>query len=128
MKDSLEVVGGSLDKSSGLLLTELQAMIVAARREVAKTVNASLVTLHWNIGNRIRQDILQEKRAGYGEQVVDSLAKSLKHEFGSGFGKRNIFRMIRFSEVFPDFKIVSSLMAQLSWTHLLHIIAMSSPA
>lgn len=35
---------------------------------------------------------------------------------GRGFGKRNLFRMIRFTEVFPDNKIVSALRTQLGWT------------
>ena len=33
------------------------------RRDVARTVNAALVVLYWNVGRRIRQDILKEKRA-----------------------------------------------------------------
>jgi hypothetical protein len=35
--------------------------------------------------------------------------------------------MIRFAEVFPDEKIVSALMRQLSWTHFLAIIYLPDP-
>lgn len=35
--------------------------------------------------------------------------------------------MVRFAEVFPDPKIVSSLMTQLGWTHFLHIISLDDP-
>src|SRR5690606_36341315 len=40
-----------------------------------------------------------------------------KEEFGRGFGRRNLFNMIRFAEVFPDPQIVHALSAQLGWTH-----------
>jgi predicted nuclease of restriction endonuclease-like (RecB) superfamily len=53
---------------------------------------------------------------------VSSLAAQLVSEFGRGFGRRNLFHMIRFAEVFPDLKIVQSLITQLGWTHFLHII------
>jgi hypothetical protein len=46
----------------------------------------------------------------------------LTREYGKGFSRRNMFRMIRFAEVFPDEQIVSTLSAQLSWSHFLEII------
>jgi len=35
--------------------------------------------------------------------------------------------MIRFAEVFPDERIVSSLMRQLAWTHFTKIIYLDDP-
>ena len=49
---------------------------------------------------------------------MQSLSAQLELEFGRGFGRRNIFRMIRFAEVFPDSAIVTALRTQLGWTHL----------
>ncbi len=83
--------------------------------------------LHWEIGRRIRKDILKEKRAEYGEQIVSALGSQLTAEFGRGFGRRNLFNMIRFAEVFPDAKIVQSLIAQLGWTHFLHVMRFDDP-
>ena len=45
------------------LLADLRGLIVAAREQVARAVDSGLVTLYWHVGRRIRQDILQEKRA-----------------------------------------------------------------
>ena len=45
------------------LLRDLRGLIVAAREQVARAVDSGLVTLYWHVGRRIRQDILQEKRA-----------------------------------------------------------------
>jgi predicted nuclease of restriction endonuclease-like (RecB) superfamily len=112
---------------SGRLLREVRAFILTARQQVAQTANAALTLLHWQIGNRIRSGILGEKRAEYGERIVSSLATQLEAEFGRGFGARNLFRMVRFAEVFPDPKIVSALMSQLGWTHFLNIIRLDDP-
>ena len=91
------------------LVTELRGMITHAREQVAQFVNAALTTLYWSIGNRIRHEILGEKRAGYGARIVASLGRQLEAEFGRGFGEKNLRRMIQFAEAFPDEKIVAAL-------------------
>jgi hypothetical protein len=68
---------------------------------MAQTVNTGSTMLYWQIGTRIRQDILKEKRAGYGEKIVYALGAQLTPDFG-GIGARNLFRMVCFAEVFPD--------------------------
>jgi predicted nuclease of restriction endonuclease-like (RecB) superfamily len=85
-------------------------------------VNAALVLLYWGIGDRIRRDILKEKRAEYGEEIVPVLAKQLIAEYGQGYSRPNLFRMVRFAEVFPDSEIVSTLSRQLAWSHFVEII------
>jgi hypothetical protein len=117
----------SLDVSVAPLLAELRVLILAAREQAARAVNAGLVMLYWQIGDRVRREILREKRAAYGEEIVSSLSAQVEVEFGRGLGRRNLFRMIRFAEVFPDRQIVSALMTQLGWTHFLHIIPFDDP-
>jgi hypothetical protein len=80
------------------------------------------VGIHWQIGSRTRQDILKEKRAGYGEEIISTLSIQLVKEFGNGFSRTNLFRMVRFAEVFPERKIVVTLSRQLSWSHFVEII------
>jgi predicted nuclease of restriction endonuclease-like (RecB) superfamily len=109
------------------LLTDLRQLIVEAREQVARTVNFGLTFLYWHIGNRIRRDLLKEKRAGYGEKIVQAVAAQLVAEFGRGYGRRNLFQMVRFAEVFPDLKIVQAVPAQLSWTHIVEIIRLDNP-
>ena len=113
----------SLDRP---LLGELRELIVSARQQVAQTVNAGLTMLYWQIGDRIRRETLKEKRAEYGAEIVQTLSAQLEIEFGRGFGRRNLFQMIRFAEVFPDPAIVQSLIAQLGWTHFQHIIRLDN--
>ena len=91
------------------LLGDVRALIEAAREQTARAVNSALVGLYWHIGIRIRQDILQAKRAEHGERIVQALSAQLTVEYGRGFGRRNLFQMIRFAEVFPDAEIVAAL-------------------
>jgi predicted nuclease of restriction endonuclease-like (RecB) superfamily len=114
-------------KPSDALFKDLRELIIEARQDVARQVNSALVLLYWRVGKRIRQDILKEKRAEYGEEIVPTLSAKLVSEFGSSFSTRNLWHMIRFAEVFPDEKIVNSLSTQLGWTHFRHIIALDDP-
>ncbi|HEX8243974.1 MAG TPA: PDDEXK nuclease domain-containing protein, partial [Longimicrobium sp.] len=113
--------------AAGALSADIGEMIRTARQQVAQLVNAGLTLLHWQIGNRIRREVLREERAEYGAEIIDALSRELQAEFGRGFGRRNLFNMVRFAEVFPDLQIVQSLIAQLGWTHFLHIIALDDP-
>src|ERR1017187_2628835 len=110
-----------------VLLADLRDLILQAREGVARAVDSGLTTLYWYVGQRIRQDILKEKRADYGEQIVSALSAQLEREFGRGFGEKNLRRMIQFAEVFPDREIVVSLMRQLTWTHFLALIPLDQP-
>lgn len=115
------------DMDAGALAADVRQLIEDSRRQVAQVVNAALTTLYWQIGNRIRRDVLREERAAYGAEIVSALGRQLEAEFGRGFGSRNLFRMIRFAEVFPDWEIVSALRSQLGWTHFRQIIPMDDP-
>lgn len=99
------------------LLGDVRQMILAARQEVARTVDAGLVTLYWHIGQRVRRDVLRLKRAEYGERIVSALGRQLSAEFGRGFDEKSLRHMLRFAEAFGDEQIVSALRRQLTWTH-----------
>ena len=104
------------------LLKDVRGMILAARGQVAQVVNVGLTMLYWQVGQRIRQDILKEKRAEYGEKIVSALGRQLENEFGRGFAEKNLRRMVQFAELFPDAKIVAALLRQLSWTHFVLLL------
>ena len=63
------------------LLGDVRALIEAAREQTARAVNSALVGLYWHIGKRIREDVLQEKRAEYGEadrvDAVDTIDRGV---------------------------------------------------
>jgi hypothetical protein len=112
---------------SGRLLHDVRELILATRERVASAVNAGLVMLYWQVGQRIRKDIMQEKRAEYGQEIFSTLSRKLVVEFGQGFSQQNLFRMARFAEVFPEPKIVAALSQQLGWSHFVEIIPLKDP-
>lgn len=114
-------------KATGQLLRDVRLLIEQSRHRLSRVINAEIALLYWNIGKRIRVDILKEKRAAYGEEIVETLSAQLSVDYGKGFSPRNLFNMIRFAEVFPDRQIVHALSAQLSWTHLREIIYIEDP-
>jgi hypothetical protein len=108
--------------STHSLLGELGQLIEAAREQTAHAVNSTLVTRYWQIGKRIREDVLRGERASYGDEIVSALSRQLTAEYGRVFTRANLFHMIRFAEVFPDEGIVSALRRQLCWTHFKELI------
>src|SRR4030043_2247675 len=114
-------------KATGQLLSDIRLMIEQSRHRFSQAINAEIALLYWNIGKRIRVDILKEKRADYGQRIVSALSIKLSKEYGSGFAEKNLRRMIQLAEVYPDEKIVVSLIRQLSWTHFLAIIPLKDP-
>jgi predicted nuclease of restriction endonuclease-like (RecB) superfamily len=112
---------------SPALVADVRQLIAQARQQVARAVDSGVVLLYWSIGNRIRRDILQEQRAEYGKQIVAALSRQLTAEFGSGYGEKNLRRMVQFAEAFPDSEIVATLLRQLGWTHFTMLIPISDP-
>ncbi len=113
---------GASTPSTDHLLGDIRSLIEAAREQTARAVNSALVGLYWHIGTRIRRDILGEKRAEYGEQIVATLSAQLTAEYGRGYSEKSLRHMIRFAEVFLDEGIVSALRRELSWTHFKELI------
>ena len=107
--------------TSKILLRDIRGLIEQTRSAVAVTVNAGLTMLNWHIGQRINKEILQTRRAGYGDEIVSTLSRQLVNEYGDGFSTKNIRHMIRFAEAFPDEQIVSTLWRQLGWSHFKEI-------
>jgi predicted nuclease of restriction endonuclease-like (RecB) superfamily len=123
-KDKQEIEPAS---NNSLLVNDIRQMIEETRSAVATAVNAGLTMLYWDIGRRIREEILKGERGGYGQEIVASLGKELAKEFGKGFEEKNLRHMIRFVETFPDEQIVYALRRQLSWTHFRLLIYLDDP-
>ena len=89
------------------ILPEIRSLIEISRHHAAVTANLALVNLYWNIGRIITQDIQKnEKRAGYGEQLLNNLAKELIKDYGQGYSAHNLRDMRRFFESFAIWQAV----------------------
>lgn len=102
-------------------------MIDSARARAAAAVNAELTLLYWQVGRRIRDDVLRGERAGYGQQILPALARQLRAEYGRGWSEQQLRHCIRVAEVFPDEPILSALRRELSWTHLKTLMYVDDP-
>lgn len=96
---------GKISNSEKLLLGEIRELIEQSRQQVAVTVNATITLLYWQVGKRINEEVLKEKRAEYGKGIVATLARHLTAEYGSGWSSRHLHHCLRFAETFPDFKL-----------------------
>ncbi|AGU53859.1 hypothetical protein VAPA_2c13070 [Variovorax paradoxus B4] len=85
-------------------VADLKRRIDGARLSAARAVNRELVGLYWDIGQAIRE---QQTRRGWGDAVVDRLARDLKASFAgtAGFSAASLWRMRQFHETYttPEF-------------------------
>ena len=112
--------------ASQSLIQDLRQIIEQARGHVAATANYALTMMYWHIGERINTEVLGNQRAEYGMQIVASVSRQLREEYGSkGFDEKNIRRMMQFASLFPDMQIVATLSRQLSWSHFVEVIPLT---
>ena len=103
-------VASSVDASA--LTLDVTRMIESARRQVAQAANAALTTPYWEIGTRIRADVLKRRRAEYGEEIVAALGRQLEGRFGRGFSEKSLRRMVLRGQLGRDQKKVSAPLRQ----------------
>ena len=105
------------------LLTDLRALIEGTRGQVARVITTGLVALYWNVGDRIRREVLGEKRAAYGRQILVTVSQELVAEYGMGYSAPALRRMVQFVDKFPDSQICVTLSRKLTWSHFTALIA-----
>jgi predicted nuclease of restriction endonuclease-like (RecB) superfamily len=106
------------------LIVDLKRLIESTKNRVISSANAELVLMYWKIGERIQEEILRNKRADYGEKIVATLSQHLTEEYGKGFTKSSIARMLQFYKSFPEIKIVATLSQQLTWSHFVEVLTL----
>lgn len=84
-------------------------LLKTARAVSARSINAVMTATYWEIGRRIVESEMRgEKRADYGERLVEQLAVDLTEQFGRGFGSASLWRMRGFYQAWPDKKILAT--------------------
>jgi len=104
------------------LFTTIKELIETTKAQVVTSVNSSLTLMYWHIGRQIDREILQNRRAEYGKDIIPTLSKQLVREFGNGYSKRNLANMVKFAQIFLDIEILQTLCAKLSWSHFRELI------
>lgn len=72
------------------------SIIEQAQAVAYRAVNEVLIKRNWLLGMRIQHEVLKDKRAEYGKQVVKLLAAFLTKRYGEGFTKTNLYNYIAF--------------------------------
>jgi predicted nuclease of restriction endonuclease-like (RecB) superfamily len=121
------------------LYREIRAVLEQACTSVYRAVNTAMVQSYWQIGRLIvEHEQGGQKRAAYGEAVLEELSRRLTAEFGRGFTVTNLRDMRQFHAAFPIHRTVCgelppaeerpALRAELSWSHYRLLMRVESSA
>ena len=88
-----------------------------------------MVQAYWLVGCRIvEQEQKGEKRAGYGEKIIENLSKALNAELGSGMSVAHLWNCRQFYLTFQDSSILYTVCRELSWSHIRLIMRLGTEA
>ena len=97
---------GGLDLNYDSVLGDISEVIDAARRSAARSVNRFMAAAYWHSGRRIVEfEQKGEKRAAYGEELLERLSVDLGKRYGRGFSRQNLQQMRQFYLVYPSDQI-----------------------
>jgi predicted GNAT family N-acyltransferase len=83
------------------LYRSIQEVIETSRAAAYRAANASMVQAYWNIGRLIvEQEQKGDQRAGYGQQLIESVSMQLQAQYGKGFTPTNLKYMRQFYRLF----------------------------
>ena len=108
----------SEEKAESLLYNDICFLIENTRQRLATTANIEACVMHWQIGRRIKEDVLYNKRAEYGKQILGNLAIALTEKYGKGWSVYKLQHCVRAAYTFSEDEIVYAARTQLTWTHL----------
>ena len=67
----------TIQTSDRILFANLSQLIEQSKQIIIVQANSVMTILFWNVGKRINEDILQNKRADYGKRIVAPAAQQL---------------------------------------------------
>ena len=104
---------------------EIAKLIKSHRERAYRKINEELVTMYFEIGKYLSEKV---KAESWGAGVIENIAKGINEAFPTikGFGRRGLYRMMQFYEIYSQNEIVSPLVAQISWTN--NLVIMSRPS
>lgn len=105
------------------LFEQIKNLIEQTKNNVAIAVNSSLTMMYWHIGKLISDEILQNKRAEYGKEIVATLSQQLSGQYGKGYSYSALTRMMKFAKNIDE-KNIATLSQQLSWSHFKELIVL----
>lgn len=84
-------IAGHPTTTEGQFIDDIKELLEAARNNVVRQVNTTMLMTYFEIGRRIvEQEQKGESQADYGQYLLVRLSESLSGRFGKGFSKRNL--------------------------------------
>lgn len=108
-------------KDISTLYNNIKSIIDTSKEQAIIQVNNTMILSYWQIGERLKKEILKEKRATYGKEVVKKISEKLTLEYGRGYSRSNLERMMKLYTLF-DKEICATLSHKLSWSHFIEFI------
>jgi predicted nuclease of restriction endonuclease-like (RecB) superfamily len=109
-------------KNISTLYNNIKTIINTSKKEAITQLNNTMVLSYWDIGEELKREILKDERATYGQEVIQKISNRLTLEYGKGYSKASLLRMIQVYNYFSDKQIVATLSRQLSWSHFIEFI------
>ena len=92
------------------VLAGVMELVDTARRASARVVNSVMTATYWEVGRRIvEHEQAGQKRADYGEELIQRLSLDLTRKYGRGFGVVQVAVMRQFFVAFPNAGIFQSV-------------------
>ena len=108
-----------------IIKTDSYAILVKDIAELYSRARKALVESYWHIGKRIvEQEQQGDGKAGYGLRLLEHLSEDLQHKLGSGFSKRNLYRM---REFYLGHSILPTS-AELNWSQYVELLPITNKA
>ena len=108
------------NRDFAVIIQDIKSIISKARYNAFNAINTEMLKAYYEIGRKIVEEEQKgEKRAEYGEKLIDTLSKELMEEYKKGFDVTNLRRMRRFYQMYEKWETVSP---KLTWSHYCELI------
>jgi len=110
------------NKDISTLYNNIKTIIDTSKQKILYEVNKTMTLSYWEIGERLKTETLKDERAVYGQEVIKNISDKLTLEYGRGYSRSNLERMMNFYMLFNDKEICATLSHKLSWSHFIEFI------
>ncbi|MDR3292966.1 MAG: PDDEXK nuclease domain-containing protein [Clostridiales bacterium] len=109
------------EEAFSVLVKQVKELIRRHQLAALRAVNSELIQLYWEIGEEI---VRRQAEHGWGDSVVEDLAKELQIEFSGekGYSVRNLWRMRTFFLEYSNNTILPPVVAELGQPNKVEIL------
>lgn len=107
----------TIHTAESTIFSDIRNIIENGLRKAYQNANMVTVLTYWQVGRRIIEEEQQgEKRAEYGERIINMLSAGLCKTYAKGYSPRDLRAYRQFYLCFSDLEIWYSRVPNLTWT------------